>query len=233
MFEKIHENEEFIVVDKFPGVSFHREGENAFFDDLRDKTGIKKLYAVHRLDKPTSGLLLIGKSQTAARGLTALFQAQAIEKYYLGISDRRPKKKQGLVAGDMAPARRGDWKLMHSRKNPAQTQFFSRSIGNGLRLFLLKPATGRTHQLRVAMKSIGAPVLGDDRYYTAETAITDVDRCYLHAYILRFNFSGSDYVFRSSPSSGNLFQTNEVTAALQEWKDPWQLPWPVLRQKKY
>lgn len=233
MFVKVSENESFLVVDKFPGVNFHREGESAFFEEIREKTGNRKLYAVHRLDKMTSGLLLIGKNPVAARELTKLFREQKVEKYYLAISDRRPKKKQGLIAGDMAPSRRGGWKLMHSRTNPAQTQFFSKSLGDGLRLYLLKPATGRTHQLRVAMKSISAPVLGDDRYYSAESKFEKVDRGYLHAYILRFNFQGEDYLFRSIPSRGEYFDNKMLTAGLEGWDEPWQLPWPALKQKKY
>jgi len=61
----------------------------------------------------------------------------------------------------MLKARRGAWKLARSKESPALTEFVSTSLGQGLRLFLLRPYTGKTHQLRVAMKSLGAPIIGD------------------------------------------------------------------------
>ncbi len=82
--------------------------------------------------------------------------------------------------------------LLRTLGNPAVTRFDSVPLPGrrpGLRAYLLKPGTGRTHQLRVAMKSLGAPVLGDERY-AAKAAASREERCYLHCAALRFLFDG-------------------------------------------
>lgn len=99
------------------------------------------------------------------------FRERRVHKYYLALSNRKPKKKQGSVIGDMARGRASTWKLLPKGAvpptDPAVTRFWSTSLPEvqpGLRLYLLKPETGRTHQLRVAMKSLGAAILGDQLY---------------------------------------------------------------------
>lgn len=102
----------------------------------------------------------------------------------------------------MERTRDGNWKLLRSRENPAITRFSSRSISSNLRLFILKPQTGRTHQLRVMMKALGSPIIGDERY-----GGTPAERGYLHALQLAFDWRGENIVVHNMPSSGNLFQT--------------------------
>lgn len=108
-------------------------------------------------------------------------------KYYVALSARKPARKQGSVTGDMTRGRSSSWKLLRSSSDPAVTRFQSYSLAAvqpGLRLFLLKPETGRTHQLRVAMKSLGASILGDP-LYGAAAAAAEQQRMYLHAAALR------------------------------------------------
>lgn len=117
-----------------------------------------------RLDTISSGALALATSREAAGELVAAFRRRAVAKFYVAISDRKPAKKMGSVVGDMAKGRRGSWLLQRSAANPCVTRFTSAAVPGGrpgLRAFLLKPETGRTHQLRVALKSLGAPVLGD------------------------------------------------------------------------
>jgi tRNA pseudouridine32 synthase/23S rRNA pseudouridine746 synthase len=109
-------------------------------------------------------------------------------------------------------------------ENPAVTQFFSYSIGNKQRLYLLKPHSGKTHQLRVALSSIGAPIVGDPLYNTQSLA----DRGYLHAYALKFTYLGEQFEYISAPNSGEYFLTEQVTEHLTAQKKPWQLNWPRL-----
>ncbi len=80
---------------------------------------------MHRLDKGTSGLLLLAKSSEAAAKLAELFQNQQIQKFYLALTDQKPKKKQGWVKGDMVQARRSAWKLTGTLSNPAVSYFVS------------------------------------------------------------------------------------------------------------
>lgn len=89
-------------------------------------------------------------------------------------------------------SRRGAWKLLHTKADPAVTRFWSAGLPDvrpGVRLHILRPETGRTHQLRVALKALGAPILGDALYGDAADAGIE-QRTYLHACALRINLSG-------------------------------------------
>ena len=117
-----------------------------------------------RLDYICSGALLLATSREAAGELVRRFRQRQVAKYYVALSDRRPAKKMGSVVGEMAKGRRGSWLLTRGGADPAVTRFTAAGVPGrrpGMRAFLLKPETGRTHQIRVAMKSLGAPVLGD------------------------------------------------------------------------
>ncbi len=203
----VFEDEHFLVVHKPPNYTVHRNEENeGLLAWVRRQNGWAGVIPVHRLDKVTSGLWLLAKSAEAARSLTALFREHAVRKCYVALSDRKPSKKQGLVIGDMIRTRNGRWKMCLSRKAPAITRFFSRSIAPGLRLFVLFPETGKTHQIRVAMKCLGAPVLGDPLYGHAKSqALATADRTYLHAYSLAFSYKGIHYEFKEPPLHGRLF----------------------------
>lgn len=225
MYTLIDENKDFFVIDKNQGVDFHTsvDGES-LINHVREMEKEKNLFPVHRLDRMTSGLILFAKNKQAARGLSLLFQNRQIEKYYLALSDKKPKKSQGLISGDLERGRRGAWKLLRTKVNPAQTHFFSKAYGDGLRLFILRPLTGKTHQLRVALKSIGAPVLGDPLYYRDESK--KYARGYLHSYALRFDYMGTSYCYVSLPDNGIFFKDQRFGAALENFKEPWLLKWP-------
>lgn len=227
-YELVDQNQDFMVIYKKPGIGFHREAdEPGVFEQAKLGEQLVEAYPVHRLDKVTSGLLLIAKTAEANQELTEAFARRRVQKYYLALSDKKPKKKQGLIKGDMVAARRGAWKLLPSSINPAVTQFFSCGAGQGLRLFLLKPHTGKTHQLRVALKSLGAPIVGDSLYGDALQAKKQ-DRCYLHAYSLQFDFKGKTYVYRELPREGQNFLSEEFRKAVNAYLCPDALPWPEL-----
>ena len=226
-FTTIKEYDDFIVIDKSPGINFHtEEGIPGIFEQVKSAIACEDLHPVHRLDKITSGLLIFAKSQAAASELSEQFRLRQVSKFYLAISDKKPKKKQGLIKGDMEKTRRGGWKLCKSQTNPAITQFFSHSIKPGLRLFLLKPRTGKTHQIRVALKSIGAPVVGDGLYNDAWAA-SKADRGYLHAYALSFTLRGKKYHFIAPPQQGELFRNEETRRLIEDkFSTPEALAWP-------
>jgi len=230
MYKTIAEHHDFIVVDKSAGVNFHDEGDigSGLFSlvkkQLQSQSKNAELYPVHRLDKMTSGLVIFAKNLACAQSFGQLFNDHDIEKYYLAIADKKPSKKQGLIKGDMAKSRRGMFKLLRTMENPAITQFFSFSIPHKQRLYLLKPHSGKTHQLRVALASIGAPIVGDPLYYSTSQA----DRGYLHAFALKFNYLGECFEFISLPNKGELYLNTEVIEQLSAIKKPWQLNWPRL-----
>ncbi|GMH72488.1 hypothetical protein TL16_g05928 [Triparma laevis f. inornata] len=143
------------------------------------------LFSVHRLDTPTSGLLVFAKDADAAGKLQRGFQnrardriskeggdneeEKAISKFYVAVVSRKLKKKMGVLRGNLVKGRRGSWKLEEKGEdNFAQTNFVDLgsaggSVG-GRRVILMRPITGRTHQLRVTMKSLGGAIVGDERY---------------------------------------------------------------------
>lgn len=226
-FSVVDEQHDFVVLDKAPGISFHSDDGPGLVAIAANALGYE-LFPVHRLDKVTSGLIILARSSRAAAELTALFTAHQVEKYYLALSDGRAAKKQGWVKGDMTPARRSAWKLLPSQQNPAVTYFVSQGYDElPFRAYLLKPFSGKTHQIRVVMKSLGAPISGDV-LYQAEMA----DRVYLHAYALQFTLSGQQYQYVRPPQYGDKFQQLLHQDGLSEWLLPWQLSWPEYKQPK-
>ena len=179
------DHDDFVVVNKSNGIQMHQADGDYAILPLMKHIGFSELHLVHRLDADTSGLMILAKHANTAAKFGVLFQERLINKYYLAISSFKPKKKQGHVLGDMRKVRNGNYALCRSTDNPAYTQFMSQSLvfdqGNNKRLFILRPLTGKTHQLRVALKSLGSPILGDKRYTNDQE-----DRMYLHAFCISF-----------------------------------------------
>ena len=216
----LYESEQLLVVHKPAGVPFQCVGARAGAVELARRAhvpgyrarsggdddgdggggGDGLLLPVHRLDAVTSGALVLARTREAAAAAAEEFRARRVSKYYVALSARRPRKKQGVVAGGMERARRSQWRLTRGAGpagagggNFARTRFDSWSVDSArhprLRAFCLKPETGRTHQLRVAMKSLGAPILGDPLYAHAADAAQE-RRCYLHAAAVRLRVRG-------------------------------------------
>jgi len=224
--EVIDEQDDYIVVNKPGGIGFHDEEHGlGFFNQIKKTLAIDELYPVHRLDKMTSGLLICAKNKVAAAQFQQLFENKKIEKYYLAISDKKPIKKQGLIKGDMEKSRRGMWKLLRSQVNPAVSQFFSYSLVNGKRLFLVKPHSGKTHQIRVALNSLGSPIIGDPTYYST----SDSDRGYLHAFALRFKLNNQEFHYCLMPTDGKEYILEQAKLKIETLTTPWLLNWPKIR----
>ncbi len=238
-FQIIERNPRFVVIDKASGISMHKDDQDAGLAMLLAQALGQKVWPVHRLDKMTSGLVVFALSAEVAAELSNAFAAQQVSKLYLALSDRKPSKKQGRIEGGMVRSRRSSWKLMRSGENRARTEFYSASLKPGLRAFLCRPYTGKTHQIRVALKSVGAPIIGDPIYHEKverqpEPISPDrvhpdrvsPDRGYLHAWQLRFVLAGETFAFRADPTIGGLFNLPEVAALLSgDWSDPFSLRW--------
>ncbi len=214
---------DFVLLNKPAGLSFHSEDGPGLVALAEAQLG-QKLFAVHRLDKVTSGLILLARSSAAAGRFTELFSSQQVQKCYLALSSERPAKKQGWVKGAMQPARRGAWRLTKAQQGAAISYFVSQGFENlPFRAFLLRPYTGKTHQLRVALKSQAAPILGDLLYGGAPA-----DRVYLHAYALAFHLEGVPYQYQLLPDSGDNFATLLSVGLPEAWHTPWQMAWPAV-----
>ena len=210
----IYQTDDFIIIYKPCGLSVHKDqSEIGLTTLLAEQLGIPQVWLVHRLDKVTSGLLILALNAESAAEFFRLFSEHHIKKTYLALSNQKPKKKQGLIVGDMQKARNGAWKLCQSKENPAITRFESVSCEPNLRLFILKPQTGKTHQLRVAMKSLGSPILGDTLY---GKNTENIDRTYLHAARLQFEFKGQAFDVFIPPKEGEWWHREGVMSQIQK-----------------
>jgi tRNA pseudouridine32 synthase/23S rRNA pseudouridine746 synthase len=214
----IHSHEDWVIVNKPAGISMQQEQgqpndisllQYALAALQKIESHITKLWPVHRLDKVTSGLVIFAKSAEAAAAFTPMFSEQTVQKHYIAIALGKPKKKQGWVKGDMEKGRNGSWLLTRNMNNPAITQFNSCALEtetkDAKRLYVIKPKTGKTHQIRVALKSIGCPILGDERYKGAQA-----DRCYLHALNLSFFWKEQTFCFSALPEQGNWPELSDL-----------------------
>jgi tRNA pseudouridine32 synthase / 23S rRNA pseudouridine746 synthase len=208
--------DDFLVVCKSPGICVQGDVfEPSLYQQIKQDLNLPELYPVHRLDKGTSGIVVFAKTELAGRELSLAFQERRVEKYYLALTTKKPSKKQGCVQGDMEKSRNGSYKLCRTQLNPAHTMFFSWGVTPGIRLFLLRPTTGKTHQLRVALKSLGAPILGDDRYGGVAA-----DRLYLHAWQLSFPWLERTYYYSVMPDMGIHFKQPDIQQAILNLGDP-------------
>lgn len=213
-FDILYQHRDFIIIYKPCGISVHKdEAEVGLTTLVANQLGVPQVWLVHRLDKITSGLLILALNAESAAEFSRLFAEHNIQKTYLALSNQKPKKKQGSIIGDMQKSRNGAWKLCQSKENPAITTFESVSCEPNLRLFILKPQTGKTHQLRVAMKSLGSPILGDGLY--GKNA-PEIDRTYLHAAKLDFEFKGEKIKLFAMPKEGEWWQRETVMAKIGE-----------------
>jgi tRNA pseudouridine32 synthase/23S rRNA pseudouridine746 synthase len=206
----IHNHADWVIVNKPTGISMqHEQGDistlnlqqRVLAEVKKIEANITRLWPVHRLDKATSGLVIFAKSAAAAATFGELFSQHNVEKHYVAIALGKPKKKQGWVKGDMEKGRNGSWLLTRTQLNPASTYFTSTALeaeqNMAKRLYLIQPKTGKTHQIRVALKSLGCAILGDQRYKGAAA-----DRCYLHAFSLSFNWQDHVMNFICEPEFG-------------------------------
>jgi len=160
-----------LIVDKPAGLPVHKGPKGgASLEDLLEalRFGLPKRPALaHRLDKDTSGCLVLGRHRKALQRLGRLFAAGRVEKTYWAVVAGAPPQQQGRI--ELPLARRSDdprswWMKVDPDGQPAVTDF--RALGRSERLtwLELRPLTGRTHQLRVHLAAVGCPLLGDGVY---------------------------------------------------------------------
>ena len=237
MLKLVVDTPDFMVVNKPSGMPMH-DSANAIIPVAEALFKIEKLWLVHRLDTDTSGCMLLAKNKLAAADLGKQFANKTIQKYYLALIDTKPKKKQGTIRGDMKKSRNGDWKLSTDNNNPAITQFFSfvlkdnvktqelqveANLKPAIRLCVIKPISGKTHQIRVALKSLGSSIIGDKRYKG-----TSSDRLYLHSYVIQFTYNNEFFNVSCLPQTGELF-TGQLDSFITQLPKPWLMKWPIFK----
>jgi len=208
----VYEDEHLIVIDKPAGLVVHpapgnpdRTLVNALIahcgTSLSGIGGVRRPGIVHRLDKDTSGLLVAAKSDAAHRALTEAFAKHDIDRVYRALVWGVPHPRSGTIEGAIGrhPVDRKRMAVRRSGGKPALTTYRAiRSFGTAAALVECRLATGRTHQIRVHLASIGHPVIGDPIYGTASRArrqkmspktretVTEFGRQALHAARLGF-----------------------------------------------
>ena len=158
---------------------------------------------VHRLDKETSGVIIAAKTEIAHAKLIELFKERKMAKQYLAICENTPP--EGVVSLPIArhPVKRKEM-CVHEQGKEAITDIEVLDKTGKFSLVLLKPKTGRTHQLRVHLKALRAPIVGDKIYGNAKK---DAPHMLLHAYKLNFihPFSGKEIVLEAPIPKEFLF----------------------------
>jgi 23S rRNA pseudouridine1911/1915/1917 synthase len=166
------------------GLLFH-------FQSLSDIGGTSRPGIVHRLDKKTSGLLIVAKNNVAHARLSKAFQDRQIEKTYLALVHGRPARETGAIGLSVGRHPTLRTKMAAGRGRPALTEYRLTEQFRGFSLLEVTIKTGRTHQIRVHLSAIGHPVVGDDlyggRWYKDFTRkFGEPGRYFLHAACLRF-----------------------------------------------
>ncbi|WP_284700420.1 pseudouridine synthase [Opacimonas viscosa] len=221
-YDILYDHCDFVIIHKPRGVTMHQSSQSVC-PALLDHELAQQYFIVHRLDDQTSGCLILAKSAEAAERFRVLFSSHTIQKTYIALSDQKGKRKMGWVKGDMANIRSGIWGLKNTQTNPAVSYFIRQGLGNGRYLFWVRPFSGKTHQIRVALKSNGSPILGDTVYKG-----TSADRLYLHAFALEFDYDGTNIHVSASPNSGTDFHALATATEFLHSDNVSSLAWPAV-----
>lgn len=209
--EILYEDDQIVVVNKAQGMVTHPAHGNwsgTLANALLSRLALSgagqpaRGGIVHRLDKDTSGVLIAAKTAAAQEFLSAQFRARSTGKYYLALVAGCPKASRGRIDNWLArdPADRKKFAVAaEGTGKRAVSQYLVLESAAGCSLLLLKPATGRTHQLRVHCRALGCPILGDPVYGTASRQFSGLSLL-LHAAELHIVLPGSKTpkVFRAA-----------------------------------
>ena len=213
----VYEDADLLVVDKPAGLTVHPAPGNPChtlvnallfrFPELSGEDAVRP-GIVHRLDKDTSGLIIVARNRTAHNRLAAQFKSRSVSKAYLALVRGQISPQEGVIDAPIGrdPKKRQRMAVTGTGR-PARTEYsVVRGFGN-YTLIEARPKTGRTHQIRVHLASIGHPVAGDATYGAKSPLL---ERQFLHAFRLGFRLpSDGRYVEFESPLPPDLLQALE------------------------
>ena len=192
----IEDNENFIIINKPSGIAV-QAGTKSFkniIDAIKNTKYFEnsKPYIVHRIDKETSGLLIIAKNRQYAQLFTSLFRIRKIHKTYLALV-------YGKV-NNSVKTMRDELTYYENKKKITQKAISNLKIiksNEGYSFIELNPITGRKHQLRKQLLKIGNPIIGDDKYFLNNRKIVKAKNLMLHAYKIKFMINNVQYNFKA------------------------------------
>jgi 23S rRNA pseudouridine1911/1915/1917 synthase len=207
----VYEDEDIIVVNKPAGMVVHpayghRTGTlvNAVLAYCPDLAGVEddqRPGIVHRLDKDTSGLIIVAKNDAARRHLQRQFKRREVRKVYVALLEGRLEPAQGVIEAPIGRDKKRRKRMAvveggrEARTEYRVTEYFIDKPGKVSRPYTLveaEPQTGRTHQVRVHFASIGHPLAGDPVYGFRKQRLSGLRRQFLHARTLGFRLPGDD-----------------------------------------
>ncbi len=208
--EILYEDDDLAVVVKPSGMVTHPAAGNESgtlvnallyrMQGLSGIGGVKRPGIVHRLDKDTSGLMIVAKNDAAHLALSQQLKNRAIQKHYLAVVEGRMREEAGVIDRPIDRSRRDRKRMaVDPAGRPALTEWTCVERLRAATLLDVRIHTGRTHQIRVHMQSVGHPVAGDPLYGLKNGV--SVPRLMLHAHTLRFAHprSGADMRFEAPP----------------------------------
>ena len=194
----IEDNENFIVINKPSGIAV-QSGTKSFkniLDTLRETKYFdnSKPFIVHRLDKETSGILIVAKNREYAQLFTSLFRIRKIHKTYLAIACGEVSKEINTLEDDLTVYDKNRKIIQRAISHLKVLKSF-----NNYSLVELKPITGRKHQLRKQLYNIGNPIVGDDKYFLKKLKDSSNNKhLMLHAYEIKFMINNVKYNFKAN-----------------------------------
>ena len=195
----LENNDNFVVINKPRGIAV-QSGTKSFrniIDVLKDSRYFEntKPYIVHRLDKETSGILIVAKTREYAQLFTSLFRIRKIHKTYIALTYGKVSKKIKTLKDDLITFEK-DKKVI--QKAISHMKILKSSIDYSY--VELNPITGRKHQLRKQLYNIGNPIIGDDKYFInrrADKIKIKNKNLMLHAYKIKFMINNVQYNFKA------------------------------------
>lgn len=200
----IFENEDIVVVNKPAGMVVHPAAGHksgtlvhavlAHAPDIEGIGGVRRPGVVHRLDKNTSGLILLAKNDRSHRWLQKQFSARQVEKTYLGLVDGAPPTPRGRIEapiGRNTKQRQSMTVVPPGKGRTAVTEYYTRQSFPKHTYLEVHPITGRTHQIRVHLAFLECPIVGDSVYGRRRPSLP-LDRHFLHALRLSIRLLGDE-----------------------------------------
>ncbi len=202
----IHHDERLLVVDKpafLSSIPRGRHVRESVVVRLRDELGLPELSPLHRLDRITSGLLMLATERRWRGAYQTLFQDGAVQKTYRALAPVNPELEFPVTVRNHLIKRRGQWQseVVTGASVNAETLVELESSAGDVGVYRLSPRTGRTHQLRLHMDGLGIPIVNDPLYPTVQDIAVDDFSHPLQLLAVRLEFTdpldGTTRLFRS------------------------------------